>query len=90
MALAEIEENSALYNHRRWPRDINGEKFTTRGDGELFDHVSLKWNDWFVRNLNNYKPDGQALRRIAAADKLDAEESGVDKLYFTARRNFHR
>ena len=90
MALAEVEVDSALYKHRQWPRDINGEKFTTRGDGELFDHISLKWNDWFVRNLDNYKPDAKALGRISAADKLDAEESGVDKLYFTARRNFHK
>ena len=86
MALAEVEVGSELYNHPQWPFDVNGVKCTTRGDGELFDHVSLRWNDWFKRNINNYKPDAKALRRLTAVDKLDAEASGVDKMFLTARR----
>jgi len=90
MALNEVEVNSQLYNHPQWPCDLDSRKYTTRGDGEEFDHVSLDWNAWYARNINNYKPDAKALKRQKAADKLDAEESGVDKLFLTARCNFYK
>lgn len=90
MALNTVEVNSPLYNHPQWPCDLDGQKYTTRGDGEEFDHVSLDWHSWFLRNVNNYKPNATALNRLKAIDLLDAEESGVDKMFLTARRNFYK